>query len=180
MKELEDMTLAELWELFPVVLVEHQDAWREQYQREKESLENIFGQEHPVAIHHIGSTAIEGIWAKPIVDILVEASDVEERSQAELLLEEHGYIRMAPHDFNKGYTPEGFADEVFHIHMRLAGDDDEIAFRDYLNAHPNVAKEYEALKLSLWKQYEHDRDAYTDAKSAFVKECLSRAKRSTA
>ena len=44
----------------------------------------------------------------------------------------------------------------------------EIFFRDYLNAHPDVAKEYEQLKLRLWKEFEHNRDAYTDAKTDFV------------
>lgn len=50
------------------------------------------------------------------------------------------------------------------------GDNDELCFRDYLNEHPHVAKEYEKLKLSLQRQYEHNRDAYTEAKSTFVKE----------
>ena len=49
-------------------------------------------------------------------------------------------------------------------------------FRDYLKGNPAAAKEYEALKLSLWKKYEHNRDAYTDAKSEFVKECTEKAK----
>ncbi len=53
-------------------------------------------------------------------------------------------------------------------YVRYAGDNDELYFRDYMNEHPNVAKEYEALKLKLWKKYEHNRDAYTDAKTDFI------------
>ena len=55
-------------------------------------------------------------------------------------------------------------------------DNDELYFLDYLNAHPEVAKEYEKLKLSLWKQYEHNRDGYTESKTAFVKEYTQKAK----
>ena len=79
---------------------------------------------------------------------------------------------------NKGYTPNGFAKKVFHLHLRLEDDADEIYFRDYLNSHPDVAKEYEELKLQLWKEYEHNRDAYTNAKTQFVKKYTNLAKNS--
>ena len=69
---------------------------------------------------------------------------------------------------NAGYTPQGFADKVYHIHLRYQGDHDELYFRDYLRNHAQVAKAYEALKLALWSQYEHNRDAYTDAKTDFI------------
>lgn len=71
--------------------------------------------------------------------------------------------------FNKGYTPEGFADRVYHLHVRYFGNWPELYFRDFLIAHPDVAGEYERLKLKLWKQYEHDRDGYTKAKTDFVR-----------
>ena len=54
---------------------------------------------------------------------------------------------------------------------------DELYFRYYLNEHPQIAKEYEALKLELWKRYEHDRDAYTDAKTAFIRKLTAEARR---
>ena len=60
--------------------------------------------------------------------------------------------------------------------MRLPDDHDEYEFRDYLQAHPDIAKQYEALKLSLWKRYEHDRDGYTAAKGDFIREITARAK----
>ena len=81
-------------------------------------------------------------------------------------------------DFNKGYTTNGFADKVFHIHIRLTGNNDEIYFRDYLNTHSDVAKDYEKLKLSLWKSFEHDRDGYTNAKSDFITHYSTIAKQS--
>lgn len=70
--------------------------------------------------------------------------------------------------FNKGYAEDGFAKRVFHLHLRVTGDHDDLYFRDYLNDQPDIAKKYENLKLSLWKQYEFDRDGYTSMKTDFV------------
>ena len=65
------------------------------------------------------------------------------------VLEQNGFIRMSDAanriSLNMGYTENGFADKVYHIHLRYAGDNAELYFRDYLNAHPDVAKEYETL-----------------------------------
>ena len=78
--------------------------------------------------------------------------------------------------FNYGYTKNGFADKVYHIHLRYVGDNDELYFRDYLLNHPNVAKDYEYLKLRLSKQFEHNRDAYTNAKTTFIRKWTDVAK----
>ena len=175
-KKLSEMTLEELWVLFPIHLTAHDDAWEACYAEEAASLKQFLPES--ARIHHIGSTAVKGIWAKPIVDILVELCG--DLADAAATLQNHGWIQMAATDtrisLNKGYTENGFADRVFHLHLRLAGDADELYFRDYLNAHPKVAKEYEALKLDLWKKYEHDRDGYTEAKSAFVQKYTALAK----
>lgn len=144
-KPLTDMSLEELWELFPIELVEHRDCWDDWYREEASALDGILPPDLPHAIHHVGSTAIDGIWAKPIVDILVELPDDAAIEFAQERLAVHGYLVMADRDLNKGYTPEGFAERVFHIHLRVAGDNDELYFRDYLNAHPDVAREYERL-----------------------------------
>ena len=79
-------------------------------------------------------------------------------------------------DFNKGYTPDGFAERVFHLHLRDMNDHDELYFMTYLNEHPDIATAYEALKRILWKKYEFDRDTYTEMKSAFVKLYTQKAK----
>ena len=96
------------------------------------------------------------------------------------LLLQNGYLCMSEQrdrlSFNRGYTSEGFAEKVFHLHLRYRGDNDELYFRDYLNDHPALAKQYEALKLSLWKPFEHDRDGYTAAKTDFVTEQTAKAK----
>lgn len=172
------MTLEELWQLFPIVLTEHKPYWADWYAQEVAYLKSLLPQD--TEYHHIGSTAVKNIAAKPIVDILLVVSAPEQMKKAATLLAHNGYNVMSETEtrisLNKGYTENGFAEKVFHLHIRLKGDTDEIFFRDYLNAHPTVAKEYEQLKLSLWKRYEHDRDAYTAAKTDFVKKYTNLAK----
>ncbi|MDO5575107.1 MAG: GrpB family protein [bacterium] len=167
---LSELTLEELWQLFPIILTEYNPVWKDWYNKEALTLKELLPEN--VIIHHVGSTAIEGIWAKPIVDILIEAELADFPVIHELLLA-NGYRNMYTKEqrrgYNKGYTEQGFAEKVFHLHLRTFGDHDELYFRDYLNAHSDAAKQYEELKLSLWKKYEHDRDGYTAAKEEFVK-----------
>lgn len=173
-KKLSEMTLEELWQLFPIILTEHNEHWRDWYLEEHDRLLKILPSD--AIINHIGSTAIAGIWAKPIIDILVEVPDTDDFDAVARDIGQNGYICMSHSDsrisFNKGYTEQGFAERVFHLHLRHKGDNDELFFRDYLNAHPDIAHEYEQLKLSLWKQYEHDRDGYTEAKTEFVRKVV--------
>ena len=78
--------------------------------------------------------------------------------------------------FNKGYTEKGFAERVFHLHLRYIGDNDELYFRDYLIEHTNIAIEYERMKLELWKKYEFNRDGYTNSKTDFIQKYTEKAK----
>lgn len=176
--KLSEMTLEELWELFPIILTEHKPFWADWYNEEVTLLKSILPQD--TQYHHIGSTAINGIMAKPIVDILIVVSDADKMQQVASIMSKHRYIIMSKSDsrisLNKGYTENGFAEKVFHFHIRLTCDTDEILFRDYLNAHSDIATEYEKLKLQLWKKFEHNRDAYTDAKTDFVQKYTDLAK----
>ncbi len=180
-KKLSEMTLEELWELFPISLTEHRDCWTEDYQEMEARLRSGLSEIPIVRISHIGSTAIKDIWAKDIVDILVEVSHGESLETAAVAVEKLGFTKMSAsanrYSFNWGYTEKGFAEKVYHLHLRRAGDNDELYFRDYMNEHPLKAKEYEALKLELWKKYAHDRDGYTCAKTAFVKKYTAEAKK---
>lgn len=175
------MTLEELWELFPIVLVAPDEKWKVYYEEMEDFLKDVLSGLPVERVGHIGSTAINGVWAKNIVDILIEVSKDSNIEDAAKVIENNGFIRMAAEkdriSFNRGYTKVGFADKVFHVHLRYAGDADELYFRDYLNERPQIAKEYEALKLRLWKQFEHNRDAYTAAKTEFVKKWTQEARR---
>lgn len=178
-KKPSEMSLEELWQLFPIVLVPHKDAWGRYYQEEKNLLLSYLKGVEFIHIEHIGSTSIPNIYAKDIVDILIEVSaenfaktiDVLKRTDYKLMYSENG--RAA---FNKGYTEEGFAEKVYHIHVRTPNDIDELYFRDYLRDNPSIAKEYEQLKLSLEPHFRHNRDGYTNAKTDFIKRITARAK----
>lgn len=177
---LKNMTLEELWQLFPIILSPYNRQWIHWAQDEIKRLSGLLAAFHPI-ISHIGSTAIPGIQAKPIIDILVEVSTDIEWESIKDIMEVNGYICMSGSDnrisFNKGYTPAGYAEKVFHIHFHRTGDNDEILFRDYLIAHPEVAKEYERLKLSLLPKYRNDRDGYTEAKTGFIRNMVDLAKK---
>lgn len=171
-KKLSEMNLAELWQLFPIFLVPYHEEWGQWYEEEAQILKNNIPQEIAFRLSHIGSTALKGILAKNIVDLLLEVKKEEDLSKVKktlLLLD----WRLMSEDacrlsFNKGYTEEGFAPRVFHLHLRLQGDHDELYFRDYLREHPVEAKAYERLKESLAKIYPNDRDGYTRAKTHFI------------
>lgn len=178
-KALSEMTMDELWELFPIILSEHRDCWADWYEEERNYLSMLL-QDKDMRISHIGSTAIAKIWAKPIIDILVEIPFSVSMAGIKEKLAKSNYICMSEEkdklSLNKGYTDKGFAEKVFHLHLRYRGDNDELYFRDYMNDNPLLAEEYEKLKLSLWQEYEHNRDAYTNAKGDFVSKYTAYAK----
>ena len=155
--------------------------------RGKANLERLIGAENIARISHFGSTSVPGLTAKPTVDILLEINESIDIDKLIAALSSPEYICLKeaaltmptppPHlMFLKGYLPDGFAEKVYHIHVRYPGDWDELYFRDYLIAHPEIAAEYAALKRKLFKDYEHDRDGYTEAKGEFIKEITKKAR----
>lgn len=181
-KKLEEMSLEELWQLFPIFLVEHSKDWEVWYEEEKRIITSLIPKEYIIRVAHIGSTAISNIWAKNIVDILIELNLETQLEDVKNILTNNGWLCMSENlnriSMNKGYTEQGFADRVFHLHLRIKGDNDELYFRDYLRENEDIAKEYESLKLSLWRKFEHNRDGYTDAKTGFIKKYTQIARQS--
>lgn len=181
-KDLSKMTNEELWQLFPIVISEHKTYWKNYYEQEESFLKGTLGTAI-LRINHIGSTAVPGLPAKPTIDILLEINNFTNTNRLILDMEKAGYIyspqpeKPAPHMmFLKGYTPQGFAEKVYHVHVRYSGDWDELYFKNYLITHPEAAREYGLLKLQLKKQFEHDRDAYTSAKTDFIKEIVRKSR----
>ncbi len=174
----EDLSLEELWELFPITFVDNDEKFEKQYLSEKENLISLFGN-YIKRISHIGSTAIMGIITKPVVDILIEI-DFDNKDAVKEKLLSKDYILMSDTidkiSFNKGYKINGYADNVFHIHIKKYGDCDELYFRDYLNDNYEDAKEYERLKEELYRKYKPNRDLYTEGKTDFVTKTVNRAK----
>lgn len=176
-KELEDMSAEELGLLFPIILCDYNEDWPVLYSKEESVIVQITGNSI-YKIQHIGSTSVQGMTAKPTIDILLE---IRESADTEMLTENlikagYRYLKKPenppPHMmFLKGYTDDGFVGQAFHLHIRYPGDWDETLFRDYLRIHKEVAEEYVKLKKELQKKYEHDRDRYTESKTEFIKKC---------
>lgn len=175
--KLEDLSVKELWHLFPIILKRHNDIWLNYYLKEKEILEKILIG-YDFNIYHIGSTSIPNIMAKPIIDILLEFDNVNINDIKNILINK-GYICMNESNerisLNKGYSINGYEDKVYHIHLRYKGDNKEIYFKNYLIAHPLVAKKYEHLKKRLSKKYKYNRDLYTKKKSNFINKYTKKA-----
>lgn len=170
-KPLSEMTLEELWKLFPIILTKPNKVWSKWFTKEKKKLINFLVIKD-IKINHIGSTAIKNIYAKPIIDILIEIPKPVSLEYVKQLFINNNYICMSQQknriSFNKGYTEKGFAKKVFHIHVRYQNDNDELYFRDFMNDNPLLAKQYEEVKLLLLKKYKHNRNAYTYAKTNFI------------
>lgn len=132
-----------------------------------------------VAIEHLGSTAIEGMSAKPLIDIFIALDSMDEAGRWTDPLKALGYIDWPdnPNKFHqrffKGMPPFGLQ-RTHHLHIMPMGKKfkERIAFRDILNERADLRARYEALKQALATQYRDDREAYTDAKAVFIKEVL--------
>lgn len=180
---LDQMTNEQLWRLFPIILEAHNPARAQRYEDEKSVLTSLLPSKAIVRITHIGSTSVPGLIAKPTIDILLEIRPESDFEQIKETLVSDGWIyspqpnKPAPGAmFMKGYTPEGFRGQAFHLHVRYPGDWDELYFCRWLRLSPETARAYEQLKISLKEKYEHDRDAYTDEKTGFVLEQSRRAR----
>ena len=182
-KPLSEMTLQELWQLFPIQLKEYNPQYPQWYREKEAEVRRQLAGVSVARISHIGSTAVEGLLSKPTVDILAELADPAQVPAAKEALVRGGWVLMCEEmsstpklSFNQGYTPDGFAARVFHLHLRVVGNWGELYFRDYLQVEKAVAAQYAALKCGLQQQYEHDRDGYTTAKTEFVQQVAAKAR----
>lgn len=182
MKQLTEMSDEELGTLFPIILTEHKKDWAKLYDQEERILYDTIGK-NIYRIGHIGSTAVGQLIAKPTIDILLEINGETNTDELIKSLESIGYIyspqpqKPAPHMmFMKGYTLQGFQGQAYHIHVRYTGHWDEPVFCHYLQTHPDVAHDYGELKKKLKEKYEHDREAYTEGKTEFIRHIVQLAK----
>lgn len=182
-KNLEDMSLKELGRLFPIVITAYNEEWLELYQKEKAILQEVAGPDF-VRIEHYGSTSIPGMYAKPTIDILLEIEEQTDLDDLIRKIRDTGYYYSRQPDnppphmmFMKGYSPDGYQGQAYHVHVRYSGDWDELYFRDFLIMHPEIAAEYGRLKLNLQQEYEFDREGYTGGKGDFIKRVNRRARK---
>jgi GrpB-like predicted nucleotidyltransferase (UPF0157 family) len=161
-----------------VRLADYDPAWPEQFEKMAVWLRERLGPKVVLRIEHYGSTAIPGMPAKPIVDILIEIPTFEEgrRCALEILGDETWeFWKYDGHlVFIKRACPMGR--RMHHLHLAPAAHKiwNGLAFRDYLKAHSEDAKRYAALKYRLADAHRNDREGYTQAKSEFVEVILRR------
>ena len=171
-----------------VAVVPYDGQWSQWFQEEQDHLLSCLPRELMRRIERFGSTAIPGLSGKPIVDILVEVTDLEAvKEQIVPVLETQGYEYYWRPTWGDDIPPfyawfikrDSSGNRTHHIHMVESYFEhwDRLFFRDYLCEHPDIAKEYAALKWTLAKKYPKNRVAYTKGKTDFIVRITEEAKK---
>ncbi|MEX1132155.1 MAG: GrpB family protein [Flavobacteriales bacterium] len=170
-----------------IVLVPYDAEWPARYSAVETEIKSILPRMLMQRIAHIGSTAVPGLSAKPIIDVQVEVSDLEAvKRDVVPRLEELGYEfiwRPTMGDDAPFYAwfikRDDHGERNVHVHMVESGQAsvDRIIFRDYLREHPEDVIRYEAHKQELAKRFPKDREAYTKHKTEYVNEVLAKARK---
>jgi GrpB-like predicted nucleotidyltransferase (UPF0157 family) len=173
-----------------IAIVPYDPQWPALFAREKDHLLSCLPKDLIGRVEHFGSTAVPGLAAKPVVDVLVEVTDLQAtRERIAPVLESQGYDYFWRPSWGDDGPPfyawfikrdPGAGARTHHIHMverDFEGHWDRLLFRDYLIEHPPVADEYRRLKISLARAHPDDRVAYTEGKTKFIVEVTERAKR---
>lgn len=157
-----------------VVVTEYNEDWKQKFSEEAQKIKDIFGDEL-IDIHHIGSTSVPGLKAKPIIDIMPVVKDIEKVDSFNDQMEDIGYECMGELGMKgRRYFRKGGDNRTHQVHVFQRDNKEDIdrhlAVRDYLRTHPDYANRYGDLKESLATQFPKNIEAYMDGKDAFVKE----------
>ncbi|WP_433772290.1 GrpB family protein [Bacillus wiedmannii] len=159
-----------------VFLVPWTEEWANEFIKEKQLIEEQIG-EHILAIHHIGSTSIPHLSAKPIIDIAIELKDYSDGLNCIKKLELLNYkcrkdVLPERYYFNKGEP------RTHQIHMYEQGNTyliEQLSFRDYLRNNATARMQYEQLKLQLSQANPNNKHKYAEDKTSFIKCILDKA-----
>ena len=163
-----------------IQVVAHDPAWRGEFEAEARRITRALG-DLVVRLHHIGSTAIPGIFAKPIIDFLMEVEDIVDLDDRSSFMEEIGYEAMGEFGipgrryFRKNNALGVRTHQVHAFEADSTEVERHLAFRDYMIAHPEEAQAYGDLKRKLAQEHPDDIEAYMDGKDPFIKECEAKA-----
>ncbi|WP_256684138.1 GrpB family protein [Halococcus qingdaonensis] len=162
-----------------VTLVSHQPKWKREYETKVDRLESSTG-DRLHGYEHVGSTAIEGIAAKPVIDLLAVLDDLSAARESLVpLLEEHGYEHRPGDVQGRLFLAKGPRSNRTHYLSLTERDSDfyaeTLAFRDSLCENADIAAEYESLKRELAEKHPDDRETYTERKNPFVERVLEDA-----
>lgn len=166
-----------------VIISSYDPRWPVLYEEERQCIESAISP-HVQEIQHIGGTAVPGLAAKPILDIMVGVRNMKDAPACIEGLTGIGYEYVPKYERTLQHRwflrKSGVAGRTHHVHLVERSNrewwDSHVLFRDYLRSHPEAAREYEGLKRSLAERFGEDRDAYTDAKTSFIVEMERRAK----
>lgn len=161
-----------------IELAPYDPQWPEQYQRFALWMKSYFGPNVIRRTEHFGSTAIEGMWAKPIIDILVEVPSFADARKCMLSRLSECWEYCWYNEHMMLIKRDSFMGKrTHHLHLAPAGHPlwERLSFRDYLRAHPSDAAAYGALKQQIVSKYHSDRERYTWSKSSFVREITQKA-----
>lgn len=192
-KKVSELTAAEFQKTFPITLAKHNPNYKEWYEIEKNNILSVVNKNDIVRINHIGSSAVEGLIAKPIIDILLEIDGCCNVTKLLNDLKMIGFgeeISTRTDDplrllLGKGMSSDGFSERVYLLHVRYFGNWSELYFRDFLIAHPDIAIEYGQLKLRILNDIENgiieriqngNPNGYSQAKLSFVEKYSKIAK----
>jgi GrpB-like predicted nucleotidyltransferase (UPF0157 family) len=159
-------------------IAEHDPQWRKLFQEIGSNLRAALG-ELAIRIDHIGSTSVEGLDAKPIIDIQVSVMDYEDLISYKSKIEQIGFVcREENPDKSKRYFRETQGARRTHLHVRQAGSFAEqlnLLFRDYLREHPEDCHRYGQEKHRLFERYKHERIKYVEGKGPIVWDIVHKA-----
>jgi GrpB-like predicted nucleotidyltransferase (UPF0157 family) len=162
----------------PVVIAAYDPRWPELFSELGAALRQALS-ETALRIDHIGSTAVPGLDAKPVIDVQISVVSFEPLDAYRIPIESLGFVFRANNpDLTKRYFRETPGERRTHIHVRRAGswaEQSALLFRDYVRTHEGDARRYAELKYRLAEKYRDDRLSYTDGKGPFVREIMVRA-----
>ena len=163
-----------------IEVVPYDPDWPNLFKIEADRIIAVFGPE-VVAIHHVGSTAIPNICAKPIIDVLVEVQDIEKIDDFNEEMVRQGYRPQGEFGIpgRRFFIKGDDATRTHHIHMFQTGNPEierHLSFRDYMIAHPEEAQAYSRLKEELSQRFPHDIEGYVAGKDGLIKEIDRKAK----
>lgn len=163
-----------------IYMVPHDPKWRQEFENEAKQITDVLG-DTVVDVHHIGSTAIPHIYAKPVIDVLLVVKDHTALDAKTAAMEALGYEALGELGIpTRRYfrKDNALGDRTHQIHAFEIGSPQiarHLAFRGYMIAHPDTAREYSDLKRELAAQHPSDTEAYMDGKHEFVQEIDRRA-----
>ena len=147
-------------------------AWLERFAAEAGVIDRTIGPWITGGIHHVGSTAVPGLAAKPVIDVMVGVADLQSSRPCIELLKPLSYCHWPYRaDIMHWFCKPRPGHRTHHLHLVPTGSPrylNVLAFRDYLRAHPDARAKYEALKRDLADRYPNDREAYTEGKTDLI------------